>query len=49
MGNPTGGGPPANYGNRDTPEFVAGLILQAIEEGHAQYFASDRLRQLAGV
>jgi len=48
MGNPAGG-PPANYGSGDKPEFVAGLILQAIEEGHAQYFANDRLRQLAGV
>ena len=43
MGNPAGGGPPANYASGDTPEFVAGLILQA------QYFANDRLRQLAGV
>jgi NAD(P)-dependent dehydrogenase (short-subunit alcohol dehydrogenase family) len=49
MGNPTGGGPPANYSSGDMPEFVAGLILQAIEAGHAQYFANDRLRQLAGV
>jgi len=49
MGNPAGGGPSANYASGDTPEFVAGLILQAIEEGHAQYFANDRLRQLAGV
>jgi short-subunit dehydrogenase len=49
MGNPAGGGPPANYASGDTPEFVAGLILQAIEEGHAQYFANDRLRQLAAV
>ena len=49
MGNPAGGGPPANYASGDTPEFVAGLILQAIEEGHAQYFANERLRQLAGV
>ena len=49
MGNPAGGRPPANYATGDTPEFVAGLILQAIEEGHAQYFAKDRLRPLAGV
>jgi short-subunit dehydrogenase len=49
MGNPPGGGPPAHYASGDKPEFVAGLILQAIEEGHAQYFANDRVRQLAGV
>ncbi len=33
----------------DTPEFVASLVLQAIEEGQAQYFANDRLRKMAGV
>jgi short-subunit dehydrogenase len=47
MGNP-GGGPAANYGDGDKPEFVAGLVLQAIEEGQAQYFANDRLRKMAG-
>ena len=49
MGNPAGGGPAASYASGDTPEFVAGLILQAIEEGQAQYFANDRLKQMAGV
>jgi len=49
MGNPTGGGPSSNYVDGDKPEFVAGLVLQAIEEGHAQYFANDRLRKIAGV
>jgi short-subunit dehydrogenase len=49
MGNPAGGGPSSNYAAGDTPEFVAELILKAIEEGEAQYFANDRLRQLAGV
>jgi short-subunit dehydrogenase len=49
MGNPAGGGPSANYGEGDKPEFVAGLVLQAIEEGQAQYFANDRLRKMAGV
>jgi NAD(P)-dependent dehydrogenase (short-subunit alcohol dehydrogenase family) len=48
MGNPTGGGPPADYAAGDKPEFVAGLIVKAIEEGQAQYFANDRLRALAG-
>lgn len=49
MGNPTGGGPSSNYGYGDKPEFVAGLVLQAIEEGQAQYFANDRLRKMARV
>ena len=48
MGKPSGGGPPAAYAEGDKPEFVAGLVLQAIEEGHAQYFANDRLRNMAG-
>lgn len=47
MGKP-GGGPAANYAEGDKPEFVAGLVLQAIEEGQAQYFANDRLRKVAG-
>lgn len=46
MGNPAAG-PRADYASGDKPEFVAGLILEAIEEGRAQYFANDRLRQLA--
>jgi short-subunit dehydrogenase len=48
MGNPAGGGPSANYAEGDKPEFVAGLVLQAIEEGQAQYFANDRLLKMAG-
>jgi short-subunit dehydrogenase len=48
MGNPAGGGPSSNYAEGDKPEFVAGLVLQAIEEGQAQYFANDRLRKMAG-
>lgn len=48
MGNPAGGGPASNYAEGDTPEFVAELILKAVTEGEAQYFANDRLRQLAG-
>jgi short-subunit dehydrogenase len=48
MGTPAGGGPGANYADGDTPEFVAAIIVKAIEEGGAQYFANDRLRQLAG-
>lgn len=48
MGNPAGGGPAASYASGDTPEFVAGIILQAIEEGAAQYYANDHIRKLAG-
>lgn len=48
MGHPAGGGPARDYAAGDKPEFVAGLVLQAIEEGQAQYFANDRLRQMAG-
>ena len=47
MGKP-GAGPAANYADGDTPEFVAGLILKAIEEGEAQYFANERIKQMAG-
>jgi short-subunit dehydrogenase len=49
MGSPANGGPPSDYAGGDKPEFVAGLVLQAIEEGQAQYFANDRLRKMAGV
>jgi NAD(P)-dependent dehydrogenase (short-subunit alcohol dehydrogenase family) len=49
MGNPAGGGPAAHYAEGDKPEFVAGLVLQAVQEGQAQYFANDRLRKMAGV
>jgi short-subunit dehydrogenase len=48
MGNPAAG-PSSNYADGDKPEFVAGLVRQAIEEGQAQYFANDRLRNMAGV
>ena len=49
MGSPSGGGPASNYAEGDAPEFVASLVLQAIEDGQAQYFAHDRLRKMAGV
>jgi hypothetical protein len=39
----------AERADGDKPEFVANLVLQAIEEGQAQYFANDRLRKMAGV
>src|SRR6266700_2337651 len=46
MGSPVGSGPSANYAEGDKPEFVASLVLKAIED--AQYFANDRLRKMAG-
>ena len=48
IGKPSGGGPAASYAEGDTPESVAALVLQAIEQGQAQYFANDRLRKMAG-
>ena len=47
MGKP-GSGPSGNYAEGDAPEFVAEIVVTAIEEGGAQYFANDRLKQLAG-
>lgn len=46
--NRLGGGPDADYSAGDPPELVAGLIVRAIEEGGAQYFANEYLRSLAG-
>lgn len=46
--NRIGAGPEADYTAGDSPQFVAGLIAQAIEEGGAQYFANEYLRGLAG-
>jgi hypothetical protein len=48
MVNGDGGGPTASYADGDSPGFVADIILKAIEEGEAQYFANDNLRKLAG-
>lgn len=47
MGTPAGGGPASTYADGDSPEFVAELIVKAIEEGEAQYFANDRLKEMA--
>src|SRR5579863_5302918 len=49
IGNPASGGPASHYAEGDKPELVARLVLQAVEEGQAQYFANDRLRKMAGV
>ncbi len=42
------GGPASDYSKGDTPEFVAEIVLKAITEGEAEYFANDHLRKLAG-
>ena len=42
------GGPTGNYAAGDSAEFVAELIVNALIDGGAQYFANDRLKQLAG-
>lgn len=49
MASPIGGGPSTNYAVGDKPELVADLVVKAIEEGQAQYFANDGLRKMAGV
>ena len=49
MESPGVAGPLTNYADGDQPEFVAGLVLQAIEGGQAQYFANDRIRKMAGM
>lgn len=49
MVNAPGGGPSTNYSAGDSPESVAEIVLTAIQEGGAQYFANENLRQLAGV
>jgi len=43
------GGPTGNYAAGDTAEFVADIIVEALVEGGAQYFANDGLKRLAGV
>ena len=48
MGNPAGGGPSANYAAGDKPEFVAGLILKAIEEGKRNISRMNAFGSLLG-
>jgi hypothetical protein len=48
LGSSDADAPASNYADGDKPEFVASLILKAIEEGQGQYFANDRLKKLAG-
>jgi NAD(P)-dependent dehydrogenase (short-subunit alcohol dehydrogenase family) len=42
------GGPTGNYAAGDTAEFVGDIIVKALAEGGAQYFANDTLKQMAG-
>lgn len=48
MGISKEGAPATDYSQGDAPEYVADIILESIREGGAEYFANDRLRQLAG-
>jgi len=40
------GRPPADYTKGDPPEHIAGLILQALIEGGAEYFAHEDMKKL---
>lgn len=44
MTNADASGPESNYASGDTPEYVAELIVKAIEEGGAQYYAEALLK-----
>ncbi|MGH8113947.1 MAG: SDR family NAD(P)-dependent oxidoreductase [Rhodanobacteraceae bacterium] len=43
------GGPNADYTDGTKPEVVADLVVKAVQEGHSQYFVSDRVARLAGI
>ena len=42
-----GAGPVGDYAAGDRAEFVAGLIVEAIEKGAAQVFANERIKEMA--
>lgn len=48
MGTRGPGGPGTDYAKGDSPDFVADIIVRAVEEGDAEYFANDHIRKLAG-
>jgi len=39
-------GPATDYSSGDTPEYIAEIILKALLEGEAEYFAHERMKQL---
>jgi short-subunit dehydrogenase len=41
-------GPTADYASGDSAEYVADIIVRAIQEGGDQYFANDHIKRLAG-
>jgi len=38
--------PATDYSSGDTPDYIAEIILKALLEGDAEYFAHERMRQL---
>ncbi|HEY9690608.1 MAG TPA: SDR family oxidoreductase [Oculatellaceae cyanobacterium] len=38
--------PATDYSDGDTPEYIAQIILKALVEGEAEYFAHERMKQL---
>ena len=38
--------PASDYSSGDTPEYIAEIILKALLEGEAEYFAHERMKQL---
>ena len=45
---PASGGPSSRYAEGDKPEFVAGLVLKAVEEGQASISRMIVFRKMAG-
>lgn len=40
--------PKGDYAKGDPPGYIASLVVKAVEEGEAEYFANDHLKKLAG-
>lgn len=38
--------PATDYSSGDNPEYIAGIILKALLEGEAEYFAHEQMKQL---
>jgi short-subunit dehydrogenase len=45
-GQPGQNRPSADYSSGDTPEYIAQIILKALLEGEAEYFAQEYMKQL---